>query len=326
MKPPAFWYDPDAQWLPALLSPAAAATRALTRRRLRRPGRHAGVPVICCGNLSVGGTGKTTLVLDLAHRFQARGRRVHLLIRGYGGARQHALRVDPERHDAADVGDEALLLAGTAPCWVGADRAASARAAVAAGADLLILDDGLQNPTLHQDWPLLVIDGETGFGNGHALPAGPLREALADAVPRLRGVVIIGADRRRVAARLPPGLPVLWAALRMAPEAEALRGRRLLAFAGIGRPGKFFDSLERLGLHLAERRSFPDHHRYSGQDARRLLRDAGRLGATLVTTPKDATRLPPALRDHVQALGVSLDWTDPAARDALLHRMEQAPR
>ncbi len=193
---------------------------------------------------------------------------------------------------AAVTGDEALLLAEAAPTWTGADRAASARAAIAAGAEVLLMDDGLQNPSLEKTMSLLVVDGATGFGNGRVMPAGPLREPVAAAASRCRAAILIGADTSGALARLPPGLPVFRAVLAQGDETEALQGRRVLAFAGIGFPAKFFDGLERAGLTLVGREAFADHHAFTAGALARLAAKARALDAVLVTTPKDAVRLP----------------------------------
>ena len=321
MRPPAFWQDPDAGAAALLLAPVGWVTGRITRRRLSRPGWRAPVPVICCGNLSIGGAGKTTLALDLLTRLQARGTRVHALTRGYGGTARKLLRVDASSHDAALVGDEALLLAASAPTWVAADRAAAARAAVAHGAQCLVLDDGMQNPGLAHDATLLVIDGATGFGNGRLLPAGPLRESVEHGAARAHAAILIGPDLRAAAVCLPPQLPVLRAELVMAAQAHALRGRRLSAFAGIGRPGKFFGALEAIGLQLVQRTGFPDHHRYSAAELDRLAARAHAASATLVTTPKDAVRLPSSFATQVIVLSVGLCWQDPRQIDSLLGRL-----
>lgn len=322
MQSPAFWYSRRPSLAGTLLGPLGAITNHATARRLRRPGWAAPVPVICCGNVGVGGAGKTTLALDLAARLQALGLAVHCLTRGYGGrVGRSVLRVDPDRHDAALVGDEALLLARQAPCWISADRAASAQTAIAAGAQILLMDDGLQNPGLVQDWPLLVIDGAAGFGNGRLLPAGPLREPVGTAAARAAAAIMIGPDETGAGAKLPPGLTVLHAELVMDEATLALGGRKLLAFAGIGRPEKFFHALDRAGLSLAGTRAFPDHHRFRALELDALQRDAARSGSTLITTPKDAVRLPPALLTEIMVAGVSLRWHDPAARDRLIERM-----
>ena len=322
-RAPGFWAADGGRVLPALLAPFSAVVAAATARRLARPGWRAPVPVLCVGNASVGGAGKTTVALDLAGRLNALGCRPHVLLRGYGGAARGVHRVTPG-DTAALVGDEALLLADVAPTWVGADRAATARAAVAAGARVLVMDDGLQNPGLVKDVSLLVIDGGFGFGNGRVLPAGPLREPVAVAASRCAAAVLIGPDRHAARAALPPGLPVLRARLAPGPEAAGLRGTRVLAFAGIARPEKFFASLDELGAVVVARDSFPDHHAFAPRSLVRLLDRAARLGAVAVTTAKDAVRLPPDVRAAVRVLGVRLVWEDPGAVDRLLAQMARA--
>ncbi len=316
MRAPGFWARDGV--LPRLLSPLGALYAAATARRVARPGWRAPVPVICCGNATAGGAGKTTLALDLGQRLRARGVAVAFLTRGYGGRAGRVVRVDPARHDAAMVGDEALLLADVAPTYVATDRAAGARAAIADGATALVMDDGLQNPTLHKDVSFLVIDGAAGFGNGRAIPAGPLREPVAAAAARCRAAVLIGPDRHGATATLPPRLPVLAASLQPGPEIAAFVGRRAVAFAGIGRPEKFFTMLESAGVTLAARFAFPDHHRFSAAELSALVATSAEHGAMLVTTPKDAARLAPADRARVSVIGVRLAWADEAALEALL--------
>jgi tetraacyldisaccharide 4'-kinase len=318
MHPPAFWRYGGGRLLPALLWPASQLVTAATARRVARAGWHAPVPVICCGNAGVGGAGKTTLALDLAQRLCAMGRQPHVLSRGHGGSARGPLRVDPSAHTAALVGDEPLLLAQVAPCWVGADRAATARLAVQAGAGALIMDDGLQNPTLHKDCALLVIDGAAGFGNGRVLPAGPLREPVGSAASRCQAAVLIGTDDAGACGDLPPGLAVLRADLVPGAGIAALRDRRVVAFAGIGRPEKFFSMLARAGVEVAARAAFPDHHPFSPGELARLRADAVRQNATLVTTPKDFARIPLAARDAILPVGVELAWEDEAALKRML--------
>ena len=310
MRAPGFWQHDGP--LARLLSPLSGITAAATRMRVARPGYRAGVPVVCCGNATVGGAGKTLLALDLARRALAAGHVVHLLTRGHGRTGGGLTRVEPS-HDAAAVGDEALLLAALAPCWVSADRAAAARAAVAAGATLLVMDDGLQNPGLCKDLSLLVVDAASGFGNGRLLPAGPLREPVAAAAGRCQAAAVIGDG----AVALPASLPRLHATLRPDDAMQALAGRRVLAFAGIGRPEKFFASLEQAGATVT-RAPFADHHRYARRELDRLLRRAAQDGLTLVTTPKDAVRLPAEVRGQVTVAGVSLAWRNEAALVATL--------
>jgi tetraacyldisaccharide 4'-kinase len=222
-------------------------------------------------------------------------------------------RVDPLRDGPAAVGDEPLLLAGLAPTFAGADRAAAAKLAVEWGAQALVMDDGLQNPRLIKDLSLLVIDGAAGFGNRRLIPAGPLREPVAAAADRCDTAIIIGHDDHGVERSL--GLRALHARLE---AAEDLSGMRVLAFAGIGRPEKFFATCAAAGAEIAATRSFPDHHRFTARETEALLREAVRLGATPVTTPKDAVRLPAALRAQVRVIGVRLVWSDEAALETLL--------
>lgn len=313
MRAPGFWTQDGLA--ARILAPAGHVTAALTARRVAKPGWRAPVPVICVGNVTVGGSGKTTVVLDILDRLAARGVAAHGLLRGYGGAARGARRVLPG-DAAALVGDEALLLADAAPTWTGADRAAAARAAVAAGARALVMDDGLQNPTLAKDIALLVIDGGYGFGNGRLLPAGPLREPVAAGAARCRAAVLIGEDATGAARHLPPTLPVLRAHLAPDAQARALAGRRVFAFAGIGRPAKFYATLREAGAEIAGTQDFPDHHPYATAEIARLLARADALGAAAVTTPKDRVRLSPGL--PIRAAGVSLVWEDAAAIDALL--------
>ena len=313
IRAPAFWQRDGVA--AQLLAPLGAVTERLTAKRVGRSGWRAPVPVVCCGNAGVGGSGKTPLALDLGARLLARGRDVAFLTRGYGGRRRMVTRVDLYRHDAASVGDEALLLAAVAPTFVAADRAAAARAAIVAGAELLVMDDGLQNPGLVKDCALLVIDGGAGFGNGRAMPAGPLREAVAAAAARCQAAVLIGADATGALGQLPRGLPVLRADLLPATD---MAGQRALAFAGIGRPEKFFATLRQAGATLAGTRTFADHHRFSAGELDALRRKAAALDAVLLTTAKDFVRLPAAFRHGVNRFDVRLAWQAPEAAEALL--------
>jgi tetraacyldisaccharide 4'-kinase len=313
---PSFWSHDGL--LARALSPLSAIGSALTARRVARPGWLAPVPVICCGNVTVGGAGKTTLVLDLAQRLSDGG--VHILLRGYGGSSRGVHRVASD-DPALLVGDEALLLAQVAPTWTGADRAASAKAAIQAGARILLMDDGLQNPTLAKTGSILVIDGRTGFGNGRVLPAGPLREPVATAASRCRAAVLIGTDATNAVAALPPALPVLRAELVQDSSINTLAGRKVVAFAGIASPGKFFDPLRQAGAILLAAKPFPDHHAYTTRELDGLLRQARDQQAILVTTPKDAVRLTSAVRAQVAVVGVGLKWHESAQVDQFLEKL-----
>jgi tetraacyldisaccharide 4'-kinase len=320
LRTPGFWNDPDGSWQATLLAPVSALVATATARRVARPGWQAPVPVLCCGNAGVGGAGKTTVALDLGRRLIARGRQVAFLTRGYGGRAGGTVRVRAGEDGVARVGDEALLLAGVAPTFVDADRAAAARAAIADGADVLVMDDGLQNPGLARTLSFLVVDGAVGFGNRRVMPAGPLREPVRAAAARCGACVVIGNDLTGAMGHLPPGMPVLRAMLRSEFAPSIAGGRPMLAFAGIARPDKFFESLEAAGAAIAARRAFPDHHIYRDGELRGLLAEAARLGAVPVTTPKDAVRLAPPFAGQVRAIGVTLVWDEPAAIDMLLDR------
>jgi tetraacyldisaccharide 4'-kinase len=313
IRAPKFWTGDG--WLARALAPLSTIVAAVTNRRLAQTGWLSPVPVICCGNATVGGAGKTTLTLDLARRLTARGISVHILSRGYGGLARGPRRVR-QGDTAAITGDESLLLAGAAPTWTGPDRAASAREAIAAGAEVLLMDDGLQNPSLVKTMSLLVVDGQSGFGNGRVLPAGPLREPPGTAAARCRAVVLIGRDSTGALARLPSRVPVLRADLVQCDEVAELIGRRILAFAGIAHPGKFFSGLERAGAILADREVFADHHVFSASELSRLEARARTLDAVLVTTPKDAVRLPAGMA--VRVVGVRLVWESEAEIETLL--------
>ncbi len=312
MRAPAFWRRDD--WRARALAPAAAVYGAIAaaRQRCGRPER-APVPVLCVGNLVAGGAGKTPVAIALAERLRARGRAPHVLTRGYGGRERGPLEVDPARDDARRVGDEALLLARVAPAWVARDRAAGARAAAAAGADVVVLDDGHQHHRLAKTVSLVVIDGGYGFGNGRLLPAGPLREPVGAGLARADAVVLVGEDRARVRHLLPAETPVIGARLAPCRGRDAVAGKHVVAFAGIGRPEKFFATLESLSCTLVGAHAFADHHPFRAHEVLVLADKAAALDAVLVTTAKDAVRLPESVRGLPAVLEVAIEWRDDGA-------------
>lgn len=324
MRPPEFWRGPGLGLAGAVLSPlgwlygAAGAVRRAAATPVRVP-----VPVLCVGNLVLGGAGKTPVAIDLGNRLAARGRAVHFLTRGYGGSLKGPVRVDPALHDASHVGDEALLLARHAPTWMSAGRPAGARAAAAAGADVIVMDDGFQNPSLGKDLSLVVVDGGFGLGNGAVFPAGPLREPAASGLARAQAVVVIGGGWTAA-----PGVavPVLNARLRPGPDAAALAGRRVFAFAGIGRPEKFYATLTEMGCDLAGTRSFDDHYPYTPSDIEAVLAAARTSDAVPVTTEKDLVRLPAGLRGAVSVVPVAVEWDDDRAPEAVIDVLLEASR
>lgn len=315
MRAPEFWSDPaGGGWRAALLSPLSALWAGVTRRRLASGSPYdPGIPVICIGNVTSGGTGKTPFALLVAERLTALGRHPHFLSRGHGGRETGPLRV--AAHDAAAVGDEPLLLAAAGPAWIARDRAAGARAIVEAGGDVIVMDDGFQNPALKKTLSFLVLDGGAGLGNGRVIPAGPLRETWAAARARAQAIVVVGDVRRTLPD--PGGLPVLRAAITPAAPGR-FTGRRVLAFAGIGRPAKFFDSLRAEGAELVAARAFADHHPYASAELAALRAEAAALSADLVTTAKDFARLPAGERRGIEVFAITLRLDSPVVLDQLL--------
>lgn len=334
MGPPAFWSrPPNAPGLAAhLLAPLGALYAAATARRVARPGYRAAVPVICIGNLNVGGTGKTPTTIALVTRLLARGLRVAVVSRGYGGSLAGPVQVAEGTHTAAQVGDEPLLLAAFAPTFIGHDRAAAVRLAEGSGAQMILLDDGHQNPAVVKDLSLIVVDAAAGFGNARCLPAGPLREPVATGLARADLVIAIGdaAAQAQFATLWPLPKPVLPATLVPLQMGMDWHDTRVIAFAGIGNPAKFFATLRAQGATILREVPLDDHQPLSEALMRRLEFDALTLNAQLVTTEKDAVRLPPRFRTQVLTLPVRLtisDWTLlDAALSNLATRVNEKPK
>lgn len=329
MKAPDFWNHvsgPEARVsLRTLLRPlgwiyAKAAARRLETTQPLDPG----VPVICVGNATLGGTGKTPVVAYLLKSFRRLGIQAHGLSRGYGGTEKGPMPVHPD-HTAAQVGDEPILLARSGPVWVAAGRDDGARAAVANGATVLIMDDGHQNPTLTKTLSLLVVDAEVGFGNGCVFPAGPLREDLDAALNRTDAVVLMKpTPEYKISKRLREQLGgVIVIPAYLAPKAKAPKGQ-LFAFAGIGRPVKFFDSLRRAGGDVVETADYADHYKYKDEDLENLFVLAADMDAGLITTEKDYVRLPKGYRRGVQVWPVSVVFEDELTLRRLLHPIVEA--
>lgn len=327
MKAPHFWYHEPAtlmdRLLALLLQPLGPVYAAQTAMRMRKAKpANVNAAVICVGNLTMGGTGKTPVTMALLSVLREAGINAQALSRGYGGSVKGPLCVDLGRHTAKDVGDEPLLLARAAPVWISRNRLAGAEAAILHQAEAIIMDDGHQNPQLHKDVSILVVDAEAGWGNGRVFPAGPLREHLDDGLARADAIVLMipAPDYEPDYDRL--GLtevevPVLKAWLE--PD-SAPPDTTLFAFAGIGRPEKFFNALAIAGARIGGTKAYPDHHEFSRNDLRQLRSLAETAGAQLMTTEKDLVRIPAADREGIKAWPVRAVFEEPARATALLEQ------
>ncbi|MBI3441975.1 MAG: tetraacyldisaccharide 4'-kinase [Proteobacteria bacterium] len=271
-------------------------------------------PVICVGNLVAGGAGKTPVVLSLAELLLEKGYNPHLLTRGYGGKESGPLQVSPGRDTTYDVGDEALLLVDKAPTWVSANRPLGAQEAMDSGANIIIMDDGFQNSVIYKDFSFLVIDGIVGLGNKQVMPAGPLREGLKFGLSRADAVVVIGEDKTGAAdyIRRLMTVPILHAALVADGNNPDVEGKKVFAFAGIGRPQKFRETLEAAGAVVEGWKEFPDHFPYDDEDLKEFMAAADAAGDVLLTTAKDYVRIPDGVRQKIQKFSVHLVWQNPS--------------
>lgn len=314
VRAPEFWHN-KGSILSFVLSPLGWIYGAITSMRAAaKPTWDAPIPVICVGNVVMGGAGKTLVSTDLAERLKAKGQTPHIIMRGYGGNMSAPTKVDLNLHNASDVGDEALLLARTASTWVGAQRADVANHATEDGATVLIMDDGFQNPSLAKDLCLLVVDANYGFGNGRICPAGPLRESIQNAASRAHAVISLGGS-------LPENeidLPAFVGYTEPTSNAADIHGKRVVAFAGIGRPEKFFNSLKAAGAELTETVSFPDHHPFSNVEIENVLAKAKAQNSIAITTEKDFVRIPAALRADIISFPVILRWVQADAFEGFI--------
>lgn len=326
MKAPAFWQNaPDSPGIAAhMLRPLSCLYAWSTASRVARQGYRAGIPVICVGNLNAGGTGKTPTTIAILQILMQMGKTCHVVSRGYGGRLAGPIRVDPARHTAEDVGDEPLLLAAFAPTWIARDRAEGVRQAESAGAEVIVMDDGFQNPSVVKTLSVVVVDAAMGFGNGLCIPAGPLREPVKEGLARADLLLSIGPPDAQQSFRK------LWSHVISVPQITGQtrplrmgidwKGQRVLAFAGIGYPEKFFATLSSEGADIAKSVALNDHQPISDVLLGRLEREAKALNAQLVTTEKDQIRLPASQRHRVLALVVRLEFDDPRPLMAALER------
>jgi len=309
MRDPRFWQEDGI--LATAMTPLSLLWRAGgCVRTMKTTPRHPGCPVFCVGNFTVGGAGKTPTALALFDLLTALGRTPHFVSRGYGGSMRGPHRVDPESDRADQVGDEPLLLAARGPAWVSRERFLGAEMARTAGADVIILDDGLQNPSLIKDCSFAVIDSQYGIGNGRVIPAGPMREPLDSGLEKVRAIILIGDETPDFITNLHASVPVVRARIETENGADFAH-QRVLAFAGIGRPAKFYESLQQCGAMIAETQNFADHHPFSTQELSDLRTRAQTLGARLVTTQKDLMRLPSENRSGISSLNIRLVFDAP---------------
>lgn len=322
MQAPTFWYTKPG-WQSTLLAPLGAIYAAATARRIKQTGYKANVPVICIGNINVGGTGKTPTAIALTERLIVAGHQPHIVSRGYGGALAGPEQVAPDTHQANDVGDEPLLLAAFAPTWVAKDRAAGVQAAEAAGADVILLDDGFQNPAVAKDVSIVVVDAFRGFGNGAVIPAGPLREPVSAGMARADIVLSIGDTpaQDKFRTNWPVDPPHLTGQIHPLLTGMPWQGLPVLAFAGIGHPEKFFQTLEAVGAKIIKTHALSDHEPLTDALMGRLEADAKANNAQLVTTEKDAARLAGVFKSKVLTLPVRLVVNDWSALDAKLQSL-----
>ena len=309
MKAPQFWYEPNT-WKAKFLYPLGYFYNLLTllRGKLAKPQSY-NCLTICIGNLNVGGTGKTPTTIALAQHFLKKGLQVHVVSRGYKGKFQGTFLVDPQKHKSDEVGDEPLLMSEFTSVWVSNKRKNGIAAAENAGAQIVLLDDGFQDPSFHKDFSLIVVDGEKGFGNKKCMPAGPLRENIVQGFKRADALVIVG-QRIYKFDTFPTHLKIIHSTLKPIETGMNWKEGKYLAFAGIADPSKFFKTLRSLGANLIDCVALSDHQNLDGQVLKRLERKANSAHAQLVTTEKDAVRLSNTFRKKVLSLPVRIEFDD----------------
>ena len=309
MKAPQFWYEPNT-WKAKFLYPLGYFYNLLTllRGKLAKPQSYSCL-TICIGNLNVGGTGKTPTTIALAQHFLKKGLQVHVVSRGYKGKFQGTFLVDPQKHKSDEVGDEPLLMSEFTSVWVSNKRKNGIAAAENAGAQIVLLDDGFQDPSFHKDFSLIVVDGEKGFGNKKCMPAGPLRENIVQGFKRADALVIVG-QRIYKFDTFPTHLKIIHSTLKPIETGMNWKEGKYLAFAGIADPSKFFKTLRSLGANLIDCVALSDHQKLDGQVLKRLERKANSAHAQLVTTEKDAVRLSSTYRKKVLSLPVRIEFDD----------------
>ena len=316
MKTPTYWKHKN--FTSDLLWPLGRIYNCATNLRIKlKSAKKVDIPVICIGNITAGGTGKTPVAVSIAALLQKQGKKPFFVSRGYGGSLKNIV-VNAQKHTPQQCGDEPLILARQAPVVVNPDRYAGALTAAQNGAELIIMDDGFQNPGLHKDLSFLVFDGNFGLGNGRCIPSGPLREDLESGLKRADAAIIIGTDRCNLRSRF--DIPCFSA--QIAPAPLKIKNPHITAFAGIGRPSKFYRSLKDCGFNLLKTHDFPDHHCYSEEELFALISEAEKLGADIYTTSKDYVKIPSELKNRFKVLEIAIQWEDETALlDFILKRI-----
>ena len=305
MKTPKYWQSNS--FISKILHPFGMLYGFLTQLRLKIKSSHkVSVPVICVGNITAGGTGKTPVSISIAKLLATEMYHPFFVSRGYGGKLQDVI-VNNKKHTAQDVGDEPLLLSKQAPVVVNANRYEAAKTAVEQGADVIVMDDGFQNPSLHKDLSFLVFDGNYGIGNGKIIPAGPLRETLEDGIKRADAVIIMGKDKHELAKRC--GLPVFFGHTEAVQT--TINDQDVVAFAGIGHPQKFYHTLKQQGFNVVKTIDFPDHHFYTRDELENIINEAQKLNAQIYTTSKDFVKIPPLYLQDINVLEIAVVWDNP---------------
>ncbi len=302
LKAPKFWYSKNDSFLSTILYPASLIYRFVGKIyiSLNKPNKSE-IPVICIGNLVVGGAGKTPVALKISEILKFSGYNPHFLTRGYAGKIKDNIKVH-DGHSAEEVGDESLILSEVAPTWIGSNRIRSSKLAKKNNADCIIMDDGFQNPTIKKDFSIIVIDGKQGFGNKRVLPSGPLRESIRRGLKRADAIILVGEDKLNIKKFLSVSIPFFNATFDVSKNKEIFKGKNVTAFAGIAYPTKFFDTLKEQGAKILKKINFPDHYIYTENDLLKLVEIANNNQSILVTTKKDYVRIPKNYKKIVHKL------------------------
>ena len=301
MKTPSFWQNRNL--ISLSLYPLGLLYGLITSARANKKPDTVSKPVICIGNLTAGGTGKTPVAISFSKLIK--NKKIFFISRGYGGSLKDII-VDKNTHSPKEVGDEPLLLAEYAPVVINPNRYQAAQKAIKNGAEIIIMDDGFQNPKLKKDLSFIVIDGEFGIGNGFSIPAGPLRESIKSGTKRADALIILGRDKQSIAKKTK--LPVFYGSI--VPQKPDTKNKNIIAFAGIGRPQKLYNSLKELGFNLLDTIDFPDHHQYSESELNSIIEKALKNNADIFTTSKDMVKIPQHLQKHFKVLNIEIKWQD----------------